>query len=991
MCRLPRILLAFAGMLIIPSAAYAQATIAGVVKDTSGAVLPGVTVEASSPALIEKTRSVVTDGSGQYRIVDLRPGTYTVTFTLVGFSTVRREGIELSGSFTSTVNGDLKVGAVEETITVTGEAPVVDVQSTTRQRVLDHAAIDAVPTGRLPQQLGVLIPGVSNGSGLSQTGTGGPQDVGGTSGNPVTLLVAHGGRAFDQRITQDGLSLNLSAGVNNTLYTPNMGATQEVAIDISGVSAEAAEGGVRINLIPKQGGNRFSGSLFADFANESMANSNLTADLRAQGFTTPNALKRVVNFNPAFGGPIKQDKLWFYTSYRMQIAENWAGGVFFDATYNDPNVWTLNQDPNHRVSNEGRWNSAEARLTWQANTKNKFAISFAKEHQCKCPSAIRATTSPGLDGRWGWPHHMVTAYWTSPLTNRLLLEAGLFQQSNRWGFFPLAGTNPDVIGVLEQSTAVSYKTRPNGYADHWQHDLRYRAAMSYITGTHAVKIGFSNGRGDLDTLWFLNGNHNVYYRFNRGTPNQITLWATPFHDRWNLDTELGVYAQDRWTVKRLTLSGGLRFDLYQSHFPAQTYGPVQLAPTRNFTLPEIPNANWKDLTPRMGAAYDLFGTGKTALKVSVNKYVVGQDGPTFIPNAATTPFGNVVTSTTRSWTDSNSNFVPECDLVNPSLNGECGAMDNRNFGNSVIGTIRDPKVLDGWGGRAYNWEFSTGVQHEILPRVSVDVGYFRRWYGNFVVTDNRAVEASDFDSFRITAPVNSQLPDGGGNTISGLYNLNPAKFGVPADNFLTSASNYGKQIEHWNGVDVSLSARPRQGLLLQGGFSTGRTSTDNCAIVAKLPEMIATVNTAMPLEYCHVDTLFLTQAKGLASYTIPKVDVQVSGSFQSVPGPQVIGNYNAPSATVAQSLGRSLSGNSANVSVNLVTPGATYGDRLNQLDLRFGKLLRFGGTRTVLSFDVYNALNSSAVLIESMAYGNFRQPQIIVVARFFKISAQFDF
>ena len=195
---LSRIFVAFASMVIVPSALYAQASIAGVVKDTSGAVLPGVTVETSSPALIEKTRSVVTDGTGQYRIVDLRPGTYTVTFTLGGFSIVKREGIELTGSFTATVNADMRVGAVEETVTVTGETPIVDIQNTTRQKSMAHDVIDAIPTGRLAQNLGVLVPGVTVASSLTFNGIGG-QDVGGSSGNMVAQLASHGGRGLDSR------------------------------------------------------------------------------------------------------------------------------------------------------------------------------------------------------------------------------------------------------------------------------------------------------------------------------------------------------------------------------------------------------------------------------------------------------------------------------------------------------------------------------------------------------------------------------------------------------------------------------------------------------------------------------------------------------------------------------------------------------------------------------------------------------------------------
>jgi len=336
-------------------------------------------------------------------------------------------------------------------------------------------------------------------------------------------------------------------------------------------------------------------------------------------------------------------------------------------------------------------------------------------------------------------------------------------------------------------------------------------------------------------------------------------------------------------------------------------------------------------------------------------------------------------------------------------NGECGALADTNFGKAAVSTTYDASAINGWGKRPFDWEFGTSVQHQIFPRVSVEAGYFRRWYGNFGLTDNVALTAADFDSYCITAPVDSRLPGGGGNQICGLYNVTPTKFSVPTNNFVTQASNYGKQIEHWNGVDVSVNARLAQGLLLQGGVGTGRTSTDNCAIVSQHPELLWTATAAVPLGYCHMDSSFLTAVKVLSSYTIRKLDVQVGGSFQSNPGPLLQATYNAPNAAVSSSLGRPLSGNQSNVQVNLLgsnavatalttaSAGLLYGDRVNQVDVRVGKIFRFGERRASVNFDVYNLLNSSAVLTESQAFATYRVPQIVIVGRFVKISTQVDF
>ncbi len=965
-------------LMIVPAAAYAQAVIAGSVTDGSGGVLPGVTVEAASPALIEKVRTVVTDGAGRYRVVDLRPGAYTITFTLPGFSTVKREGIELTGSFVATIDAQLRVGALQETITVTGEAPVVDVQSTTRERVLAAEMIDALPTSRNHYSLVVLLPGVTTSS----------QDVGGVAGNQQGQTMSiHGGRGDDMRVTQGGVSLgtNLSGGAKSS-NTYNMGAVQEVAVDTGAVNAELGQGGIRINLIPKDGGNTFSGTLVTSYANSAMQGSNYTQDLKDRGLNAPGTLEKNWSFNPGLGGPIKRDKLWFYSSYANNGAANRVAGMFYNKNANNPDVWTYEADLSRPAVLRTTWGNAQGRITWQANAKNKIGVMYDRNFQCQCLGSVTATTAPeaGQDRRYpGMANTFVD--WTSPVTNRVLLESTIMRRTEPIDSRPGAGVTPNMISVNDQFTGLTYRNRVTGGTTDTRF-ISYRAALSYVTGSHAFKTGFNNGRQTIERL--TTADQPVSYRLNTATgvpvPNLITLQAVPYRLTGTFTSDGGIFVQDKWTIDRLTLGFGVRYDFISIAYPEQQLGPGPLVPARSLTLAATHGISWKDITPKLGVSYDVFGNGKTALKASANKYVAGQglSGPF---GDGLNPGSRLVQTTTRAWTDANRNFIPDCNVTLPAANGECAAMANSNFGTSVPGNNYDPDTVTGWGKRPFDWEFSGGVQHELVTGVSLSVDYFRRLFGNFVVTDNRAVSAADYNAFSIVAPSDPRLPGGGGYTVSGLYNLNPSRFGVPADNYVTFADNYGKQIEHWNGVDVSLALRPRAGFTVQGGTSTGRRTTDSCEIRAKLPET-ADVN-----PYCRTQTPLQTQFKGLLLYTVPVIDVQVSTTVQSVPGSQVIGNFVAANAIVQPSLGRPLSGGAANVTANIVEPWSIVGERLNQVDLRIGKNLRFGGTRSTIHLDLFNLLNANTVLTENPAFGTFRRPTAILPARFVKIGYQFDF
>src|SRR5262245_40251706 len=791
---------------LLPTVAFAQASITGVVRDTSGAVLPGVTVEATSPALIEKTRSVVTDGTGQYRIVDLRPGLYTVTFTLNGFSTVKREGVELIGSFVATVNTDLRVGTLAETITVTGETPIVDVQSTTQQRVLTKEIVDALPTGRSHLDQAVLVPGLSSSQGASR---GVLMDVGGTNNLQNTLVSMHGGRTSDTRLMVDGIRIgNNVDGGQWTNYVPDQGAAQEVTIDYGAVSAEQLTGGLRINLVPREGGNALRGYLFVTGVNSSWQASNVSPELTARGLGTPNRMKQAYDINPSGGGPIVRDKLWFYASARFQDNESYIAGTYVNRNAGDPTKWTYDPDTSQQSVFSIKQNSGSARLTWQAAPKHK--IGFYYDTQTRNWDDGVSLVSPEAITMWRFPRlGLAQASWTSPLTSRVLFEAR--GQLKAESFYDLYEREDPIyksmIPVTEQSSNLLYHApSPNNYGATYQ-DLRtLQASLSYVTGDHAFKVGF------VDTYAKVHGRANdndyhVSYRFNGGIPNQITQRTTPTENSSVMKAELGVYAQDKWTVKRATLNLGLRFDYQSGYFPELHLGPAYFVPTRDLTFPETESIKWKDLSPRIGVAYDLRGDGKTALKANVGRYVLGA------PATVNSPSRRVANTVTRTWTDANGNFTPDCDLFNTGTqdlrsSGKdfCGTMSNTTFGQpQTPTTFYNDDLIEGFGVRQYNWEFSTAIQHQLAPRVGMEFGYFRRIFGNQQVIDNRANTAADFTQYSIIAPLNPSLPGGGGYVIDGLYDLNLDKVGKTV-NYVTFASDYGKMIEHWNGFDLTINA-----------------------------------------------------------------------------------------------------------------------------------------------------------------------------------------
>jgi hypothetical protein len=1003
------------------AAGYAQTlgTIAGVVKDPSGAVLPGVGVEVASPALIEKTRSAVTDGAGQYAITSLPVGTYDVTFTLQGFSSVKREGIAVLANFTASVNADLKVGAVAETVTVTGESPLIDVQGTITNRAVTPDIIKAIPNGGTMYQLAAMMPGVF---------ISGGQDVGGSSGSPVgAQLSTHGGPGSDEVQMLDGLRIGNMMGGSRTQQTLSPLLYDEVDVQLSGQGGDAVSLGVTSNSIPRSGGNTFAGTILANGSGPALQTSNLTSRLEGLGLTSTATLRKLFDVNGSIGGPIVKDRAWFYVTSRYQTNSTFAAGAFYS------------QNPLPTPGNLTRVATSEQGYNPQYLWDNTFRVTAALSQELRVNGTaivqrkwwpyypgVTSAVAPEANVQITWPGRIYQGSATYTPTNRLIIEGGFnFQDSSDfWEPLPFADNrNGNAVRVVEQGTTLANGTviapitwgplSPTLASDNPMHMTAYRAAASYVTGTHNVKVGMDLQSGSRQNQW-LGLSSLIQYRTLGYNLNQVTIFAPPGVYKSNLDYDTGIYAQDRWTMNRLTLTGAVRLDLQKESYDPTTIGPSQYLPNRPVqTIPGANVADWKDINPRFGAAYDLFGDGKTAIKMSAARGVAGE---TIATAAALNPGSSFATSTAINVNDANHNNIVDCNLQNSAPNGECLGWVTPTFGSAIPLTKQDPATLNGWGKRPWNWEFSAGIQQQLNPRLSAGITYYRRIYGNFLVTDNTATTAADYTQYNLTVPTDPRLATSG--QVLTYYDVNPVLknglSGLTTTNYNTFASNYGNMYQHWNGVDITSTSRLAGGVTATGGVTFGKTLFDDCQVAAQLPEMFYTNSTLAlsPIQMCHFESGWAPQFKLLGTYTLPWENIRVSGNFQSLPGPVRQATVLYSQAQVTAALGRpaTVAGNKSALALEPAFPlaippgvgtpfllGSQFGDRLNQLDIRFSKIFKFGSKSTVdANFDIYNAFNSDAVLTETATYsgtngGAWLLPTSVLQGRIIKFGVRWDF
>jgi hypothetical protein len=980
---------AWVGALLVSTTALAQSAITGTVRDGQGAAMPGVTVEAASPVLIERVKAVVSDGNGNYRITDLRPGLYSVTFTLPGFSTYKRDAFELSSDFTATLNAELKVGALEETITVTGESPIVDVSSTSRTQVLSREVLDAIPSGRTIYGMSQLVTGVA---------LAGP-DVGGSRAMQQTYMSTRGLTSANNIVQIDGLMVNGLDGDGAVQQYVNNQMIQEMSYTTAGAGADVSPGGVRVNIVMKDGGNTFNGTFFGAWNDGKWQADNMSDALRASGLRAVDKIKKIYEFSGGFGGPVKRDKVWFFAAGRLSGVDAPIADTFFvpsGATNADCQAGRVACE---RGIDDQNINSATLRLTWQISPRNKVSLYYEEIDKFR-GHGMNAGDDPLTASQiWTSPRYNdAVLKYTSPISSRLLFDAGYSFNYEEYVITNQDGINQDRgtaswygMASRRDQTLVTLRSGLANWGGRYPDRFNTQASMSYVTGAHTAKIGFQYNWGTYINTRETNADLQQVY--SNGVPISVTVYNTPLRYKDALLGDLGIYAQDTWTLNRLTLNGGLRWEYLKSEVSKQESGAGRFIGERKFDPILMPV--WKDFAPRFGAVFDLFGNAKTALKFGLNRY--NESRTTFFANRYN-PLA--LTSASLSWTDANADDIAQGELGCVYQTPGCEinmAQLPATFGRVQLNRV-DPEFK-----RVYNVETTAGVQHELLPRVSVSANWYRRTFHRLRVTDNVLRTKSDYIPFNIFNPI-----DGTPLTV---YDVSPAAVSR-VDNLDTNAGSERTHV--YTGYDLNLQARLPRGGSLFGGLVTERNLRNIC-------DEPDDPNLLLYCDDSANDIPFRPTLKMAGTYPL-FWGVSISAAFQSSAGRPLgltttagnkisgpgYGDTGSPVGTnfliarntrypatcpapcpAGQLVAPTLT--SASITVPIVAPGTEFLPRINQLDLSFAKWFQAGSARVQGQADIFNLFNKAyAIAYRSTNFGTtaYQQPSSVLQGRMFRLGVQ---
>jgi hypothetical protein len=993
---------------LFSSTASAQSTISGVVRDASGAVMAGVKVDAASEALIEGSRTATTNGEGRYAIVDVRPGRYTVSFTVPGFSQLQQQ-VDVPANVSVPVDANLKLGAVGETVNVEALVATVDIDNVAHPEVLSRLDMDAIPSARNMQSLGSYVPGVHLNT----------PDVGGSMQVQQTYMTTHGMLSKNDTFLLDGMLINTTQTDGQIQTYIDNAIVQETTYQTSNVTAEVQAGGVYTNMIPKDGGNQFHSDIFLSWVPSSFVGSNIDQKLIARGVTGQSAVNQIQDFDGSLGGPIKRNKLWFLITGRKQLTNLQSPGSF-------------NADGSPGIEYDKIY-TGTARLTWQANAKNKFSAMWTRDFKYIDDDIVSGSagvneTDPRIASDYRKPvmYYILQARWTGALTPRLLLQAGFsldkldYDVLNQPGILKTPFTPEWYAGASHLDTALNQRSNAGPTNVYYKFDRYvYNASATYVTGSHQIKFGIQDSSGISQANNLLNG--DLVQRYTNGVPLDLQVYDTPTISKPRLNADVGIYAMDTWHIKRLAITAGLRWEYLSDQLDPESAPAGRFVPARNFAKVDCHTVKglgcFKDWAPRLGLIYDLFGNHKTALKVGFGKYnipVVDSILANFNPMFYT--FESV------PWVNPNGPVVSGAGF---GL-GNVGANPNPAFG------VLQNRALDPNFHREYTLQYSAGIQQEVRRGVTANFNWYRTADYQQILAWNNAVPASAWTPAQITNPLD-------GTPIT-VYNLQPAYFGLTPQLYQTN-SRQSTRSNTYTGFETSVMGRLPRGAFVFAGWTIERWVDKACDQNANSLNL----NDPNSLRFCDWSggsnqdlgkmsgVPFRNEFKLTANVPL-KWGIEASTSLYSNPvySLNFTNNIGTTYSPLAVFDGQSAGFKTVNWNVGpttrypadcncpnpgglvdaglkqgtevipLVAPGSRLTPRLNQFDVGLRRVFHLREKFTIFAEgQIFNIANANTVLVESetlgtkvapyLANGIGGQPTVIANPRMLRLSMQFKF
>ena len=907
------VLASLAIFLAVPLAqAQTTGSITGIVTDASGAVLPGVTITLSGERLIGGNQTQVTDATGSYRFDRLVPGSYNVKFELQGFRTVDRPDVRISAAFVATINGKMEVGSVSETITVTGESPTVDVRSNVQQTVMNQEILEGIPTGRDPWSLAKLIPGV-------QVAT---YDVGGTQSMQQSSLSAHGSNTADVAYNIDGATVNWPGGGGGaTMIYYDQGMFEEVNYMTSAIPAEMLAGGININMVTKDGGNQWKGNLRYNFSNQDLQSDNFSETKKLVPTFRGNPTKSTYDLNFAGGGALKDNKLWVNGTIRK-----WVVNKFVNATNSDG---TQALDDNDLKNYSGK-------VVYALTSNQKVIGSYFWNNKIRGHRRDSNDIIPDIASRVQTNPVQTTQAKYTGIRGSLVFESNFSVMDGQTNYLYQPDTDLSTVRIIDTVTTEVFNAstaeihQPNS---RHQFDNVFTWGKSGLGGEHLFKAGVQWGRlfyGESNAV--LNDHWLVY---NNRAPVSVRIFNSPATQE-NVAKVTGFFVQDAFTMNRLTLNVGARYDKYVGEYPDQSRTGGTFVGPQTVPGKEVINQDIK--VWRLGATYDLTGSGRTAIKFSASRYglQVGIDRVTNV-----NPMG--VGSADCPWTDPNGNRKYDVGEINLAT---CPAFS----GGSVTGY--DPNGVD-W---PYSDEITAGVETQLPGAVRMGAMFYYRTNRKQMGQVNTSQPASRYTKYTVN------IPNGPGGTVANpkpttaeIYNIDPAV------NSLTTnvRDNVDYLDTEYKGVEFTATKRFSRKWQMQMGFTLGK----NEGGVSGGNDLNDPNNTRFPTGIIGNDSEQALRLSG--SYILP-FDIDISGSLVANNGYPYVSTY---SLTRALAAAQGITLTRASQSIQLSRRGDERLDNVNLLDIRLAKNFRFGGRSFKPQIDFFNVMNADTVVNITNAVG----------------------